>query len=442
MNALRRLLAWVDARPGAALAIVLLLGAALRVGLLASEGIHGDERRPFAIAASAARGEGFRYCNQYFPFCGPGNDTTAMLGPVPGLLFAAHIALFGEHAVASIVALQLLLGLATGACAHALARELFGSARAGVLASLLCVGYPHLARLELFPREETLFSFLLALGVWLAVRGVARERAALLAAAGAVLGLASLTRAALLWYPPLLALALLLALRGPLGRRARCAAALLAAFAAVLAPWVARNARAFDAFVPGTTLTGYNLYRHNHILERAPYLRYVRGAEGRDALAKLVARRSDLRGDENEAAMDRVYREEALAIIRAHPGRYLALALWRAAPLFTDAGVYASGLSPFWQLVALANLVLLALASASVWQHRAWRSPALLCVVLLILYNTAGHMAVNARLRYTVPVMPLVIVLAAERIAALAGRARVAASGESAITGGGAPAEL
>jgi 4-amino-4-deoxy-L-arabinose transferase-like glycosyltransferase len=420
LERLRALWEQIELRPRPWLFAVLALGLLFRAALFALEGVSGEEPRSLDVARSVAQGQGFHFCNQYFPFCGPGNDATAQIGPVPALLFAAVLRALGEPAaLTAIVVLQMGLGLLTTWMSYALARQLFGSARAGVLAALLCASYPHLARLELYPREETLFAAALAAAMLALVAGLRGGDLRLGALAGASFGAASLSRFALVYFPPLLAVCLPLLAPGSLRRRAGFALAFALAFAAVLAPWALRNQRAFDAFVPGGTLTGYNLYRHNHIVAGDDYLRYVQGEEGERAIRELVARRTDLRGDENEAEMDRVYREEAGAILRAQPLRYATLSAYRLAVLFTDLGVNPTGLPLFWWIVGAENLLLVALAVAAALRRRLVRPPALLALVLLLGFYTAGHALANAKLRYSVPVMPLFMVLAADTLCAL-----------------------
>ena len=441
MNRLRSLWQSCEDRPGAWLLGVLGLAALLRAALFALEGIGDEEPRTLEIARTLAAGGGLSLCNQYFPFCAPG-DPTAQVGPLPALLFAGLVRLTPSFAVEAIVWIQQFLGIATTGLVCGIAWRLLDRRRAAVLAGLACATYPHLARLELYPREETLFAALTCLGVLLAVVAARGERRSLWLLTGAALGAASLCRAALVYFPPILAVAALWIAPGSARRRGAAAALLLLGFALVLTPWIARNYAAFDAFVPGGSLTGYNLYRHNHILTGDDYLRYVRGDEAERALDELLARRPDLRGDEDEPRMDRVYREEALAIIRAHPLRYAHLSLYRAVPLLTDRGVNPTPLPTFWQIVNLENLALVLLAGWAV----ARRVPALvhgrervfLILVLLLGYYTAGHMLANAKLRYAVPVLPLFMVLAADPLARLCDRV-LGYEGDGAQPTGGAP---
>jgi 4-amino-4-deoxy-L-arabinose transferase-like glycosyltransferase len=398
----------------------LAFGLALRATLFAIKGVSGEHPRSLDVARNLASGQGLHVCNQYFPFCGPGNDATAQVGPVPVGVLAAALRVLGESAgLTAVVVLQMGLGLLTTLCVYALTRLLFGSARSALLAALLCASYLPLAQLELYPREEPLFTASLV-GATLALVAALRSGAPLWSGlAGAGFGVASLCRFAIVYFPLLLAPCLPLLAAGSARRRASCTLVFALCFAMVMAPWVWRNQRELGAFVPGGTLMGYNLYRHNHILASDDYLRYVPGEEGEVAVRALLARRADLRGDENEAQMDRVYREEAAVIIRTYPLRYAALSAHRLMAFFADYGVNPTRLPSFWWIVGLENLLLVALGLAAALRRRLREPRALLALLLLLGYYTAGHVLVNARLRYLAAVMPLFMVLAADALAAL-----------------------
>jgi hypothetical protein len=60
------------------------------------------------VSLSVADGQGFVGClPQYFPFCGPGNDATAMREPVPVYFFAAVASIV--HSLWAAALVQLLL---------------------------------------------------------------------------------------------------------------------------------------------------------------------------------------------------------------------------------------------------------------------------------------------------------------------------------------------
>jgi hypothetical protein len=194
------------------------------------------------------------------------------------------------------------------------------------------------------------------------------------------------------------------------------------AFVVVMTPWTVRNFNAFNAFIPGVTLSGYNLYRHNHILEDDGYLRYVYNREMKAAQIQLLEENADiLRGDENEYEMDQIYRQEAVKIILANPFRYLLLSLYRFIPLWTNYGVRYGYISDVtWNISGLVNLIFLSLASISLVRRRGKRPPEIIPIATLIIFYTLSYMLVNARMRFIIPLIPFVLVFTSDQIIYLA----------------------
>jgi len=190
-----------------------------------------------------------------------------------------------------------------------------------------------------------------------------------------------------------------------------CALIVLIALA-MMTPWIVRNKIVLGSPVAGTTLTGYNLYRHNYMLGSDDYLRYIAGEEAHQAILALIVRLPDLRGTENEAQMDKVYMREALKVIAAHPVRYVQLAVYRFLPLWFDWKIdeaYGSR-SPHLDYYEMAvQAFLLITASIAVW--KTWKCSWPLWSSILVF--SLAYMAVVGQLRYLVVVMPLVMSLSA-----------------------------
>jgi hypothetical protein len=180
----------------------------------------------------------------------------------------------------------------------------------------------------------------------------------------------------------------------------------------IMAPWLIRNRISLGRAVLGSSLTGYNLYRHNYMIGKNHYLRYVGPEEGDQAINQLVARRPDLSGHENEAQLDLVYRGEALRLIAAHPAQYMLLSAYRILPLWFDwkiAEAYGRPTNRYGYLIMTLQAILLILALAGVRKHTLQTWPLWGSILMISL----AYMAVDARLLYVMPVMPLVISLSA-----------------------------
>ncbi len=184
------------------------------------------------------------------------------------------------------------------------------------------------------------------------------------------------------------------------------------AFALMVLPWGVRNYAAFGRPVVGSTLAGYNLFRQNYMLPTNNYLRYVGPREAFQAVSELVARRTDLRGTENEAQMEAVYQEEAMRIIAAEPKRYIMLSAYRFLPLWFNWGVKEAYRVP----VQIGDYLIFVqqgflLVTAVLGLYVTWRRSWLLGMNILVV--TLLHMAVISQLRYLIIVMPLTVTLSA-----------------------------
>jgi 4-amino-4-deoxy-L-arabinose transferase-like glycosyltransferase len=281
---------------------------------------------------------------------------------------------------------------------------------------------PLILETEASLKGEAFFILFLLLGMFFIVLGLEKKYIPIWLLAGFCLGLAALSRSVLIYFIPVLSISLLATPIMAVKRRILNIGLTILTIAVVMTPWIVRNFNVYNAFIPGVTLSGYNLYRHNHILEKDGYFRYVYNKEMKAAQQRLLEDNADiLRGDENEYEMDQFYRQEAIEIILANPFRYLLLSLYRFIPLWTNYGVrygYISDLT--WNISALVNLFFLALAGFSIVRRRGIRPPKIIPVVTLLFFYTLSYMLVNARMRFIIPLIPFVLVFTSDQIIYLA----------------------
>jgi 4-amino-4-deoxy-L-arabinose transferase-like glycosyltransferase len=371
------------------------------------------------LIANVAHGTGYVACNpSYFLNCESTNQVTAMYEPVPVLVFAAlaaltHDSLWVVAGFQALVAVVTLVGLAM------LTRQLAGPRTALVAGAIWAVYLPAL-RLVPEAAADLLGALGATCGVLAFMHARRTDRKVAWAVAGVAIGLGTLSRSAVLVLALTLVAGLLLWERSPAGRglswRLQRSLLVLAACAVVQVPWLVRNELAFGRPILGSTLVGYNLLREAHALTTPDYARRVSVNEGVAALHEVAARRPDLNGSENEGQLDTVYREEALSIIAAHPLRYVVSTADRMFMLWFNSrasGSEAGGASLADAMAYLPNVQQVLILAAAVvgfavssW-HTSWP-----LVLTLVVYCLA-HMAVGTQQRYLVPVMPLVIALAA-----------------------------
>ncbi len=421
-QACRRVLANLEERPAPALLLIMLvtlvIGAA-QLWLHPPSFEFNWENRWWQIAVNVARGDGYVACKPiYFPFCGPTNQVTAMREPLPVLLFAAIAKVTNESLLAAAAA-GVLANVGTVMAVFFLTREL-ANTRTGVLAALLWAAY--LQPIRLFygqPSGDLLATLAVTTGLFHFLRARRTHSRGEWIVAGVWLGLAFLSRSAvlvivvalaagqLLWHRFAPAPSLGASVNGP-----RAVGFFALAWALTASPWLVRNYLAFDRPVIGSTLSGYYLYRQNHMLASERYMRFVTGGEFVPVLQQMIERRTDLRGTENEAEMDRVYREEALRVITAEPLRYLALSAYRMLVLWFNWGVreaYRQHDTPGDYLTMIQHALLLAGGAVGL-RHR-WRQawPLAASVAALSLL----YAAVMAHVSYVVTVVPMLVALTA-----------------------------
>jgi 4-amino-4-deoxy-L-arabinose transferase-like glycosyltransferase len=345
-----------------------------------------------------------------------------MREPLPVLLFAL-IALVTRESLIVAAAAGVFVNAAIVVAVFFLTREL-ANTRAGLLAALLWACYvPPVLIFYAQPSGDLLATLATTLGVFHYLRARRTGRRLEWIAAGVWLGLGILSRSAVLIIAVVLSICQVVRPEPspPMPERRifqslRSAVWFVLAWALIASPWYIRNYVVFGRPVIGSTLSGYYLYRQNYTLPTDHYLRFVSGGEFVPVLRATIARRSDLRGTENEAEMDQVYRQEAARIIKAQPRRYLALTAYRFLILWFNWGVpevYHQKNTAGDYLIMLQHALLLVAAALGV--RRRWRRawPLAASVVAFSL----AYMAVMSHVTYVVPVVPILVALGAIAIA-------------------------
>ncbi len=411
-------LAVVDSHPLRVLVLILLVGIALSITVnmesLPPALNAGENDTWWSIALNLAHGQGYTLClTRYFPFCGPSNQVTAAREPLPVLLFAGVARLSGGSLWAATF-VEWILYLAVLVLIYFLTRE-WANTRAALLGAFLWAIY--IPALELIPQVsgDLLAALLVSLGILFTLRTRRSRNVRDWLIAGTSLGLAVVSRSGTLVIAAVLIGGVLLeGWRERLGWRKIVSPALILAGLVVLflAPWLIRNEIVLGRPVLGSSLVGYNMYRHNYFLGTGSSFHYVGGKEGQAAIDALVARRSDLSGTENEAQMDLVYRGEALKIIEAYPVQYVLLSAYRFLPLWFNYGYFESygmrtSREDHFIMVVQAILLILALVGLRRNIRQTWPLWGSIAAMSLI------YMAVDSQLLYLTPVMPLVISLSA-----------------------------
>jgi len=407
----------MDEYPFRTVGIIFILGILLSAVVMLNHPPSlksGETDSWWMISLNLVHGQGYSLClTRYFPFCGLSNQVTATREPAPVFLFALF-AWIGKESLWIAGTVEALIYLSIIASIYHLTRE-WADSRSAVMASFLWAIY--LPALELIPQVsgDLLAALCTTIGILFTLRARKTQRTRDWLTTGIFLGFAVLSRSATLVIAlVVIGWQMIEAWHQQLRPKDIIRPVLLMSslLIFILAPWLIRNQISFGVPVIGSSLTGYNLYRHNYMIDRRHYFRYVGPEEGLQAIEDLVFSRPDLRGDENEAQMDFVYRNEALQIIKSHPKQYVLLSAYRFFPLWFDwkiAESYGRQTNRYSYLIMIIQALLLALALAAIRKNikQTWPLWGSILAVTLV------YMAVDARLLYVMPVMPLVISLSA-----------------------------
>lgn len=375
------------------------------------------DRRPdpywfSAMAESLLRGEGFAEYGSLLHRRTPGYP----------FFIAGLYAVFGSHLIVVQLA-QCLLFAGTCWLVQDIARRIY-SERVGWLAGLLCAFHPSLLRYVPDLHLETLLTFLLTLSVWLSVRFFREANAKNGVILGVTWGLASLTKAVVLLYPAVFALLFWLsrrrAERATAGRSLPPLAIALVCMGLTISPWTVRNYVVTGHFVPITTglsdavLRSYVFSRTEFItLQKPPYT----DAENEvNAEFAAICQRAGAVWQADDLETDRILSAEMKRRVLASPGAFLKKSF--------------TGIFTFWyQMTSLPNslaaggMALLAWIFAAIGLRRSWteRQPVWL-VLAPIVYLNLFLAALLSLGRYSVPVMPCLVVLAAFGLDTVLGR--------------------
>ncbi|GGL62924.1 hypothetical protein GCM10011589_18940 [Modestobacter marinus] len=361
---------------------------------------YRDERGYVTIADAVLRGDGYEL----------DGETTAYRPPAWPLLLAVF-RLLGTP-IELLVAVSVALLVASALLARRIATHIAGPS-AGWLAAFLLLLYPLnvYTAATLYPQTLGMAALLGAIALSLVDPRAARPWH------GAGVGLLAVV---VLYSVPTLAFAALVAVLWALWRfRHQAVRFVVPAVLAGLLPvalWTARNAVAFDAFVPVSTATGVNLLLGNSA-EATPTSGVTADIDSHRATADRAAM--------TESEESSFYTDAAFTWVGENPGEAAQLYLGKVvnyfAPYNEPASATGGGLMErLVSYLTFVPLVALALVRLALWRRFPPKPPELL--LLTVFMTSAAFMALTfTRTRFRQPLDSTLIIEAAVCTALLAG---------------------
>lgn len=317
--------------------------------------------------------------------------------------------------ITAVILFQITCGAATVVLVYLIAKDRF-SHRVALLAAFGATFAPMTVHYTAVILTEPVFTFLVVLGVFL----WGRNHGVL---AGLAFGLASLTRTIVI---PMLACLALLALLPPWRINRRLYLTIFLSAIGVISVWTVRNALVFRKLILVQS-TGYGINLFAGTIQTPMY--------GDEVWTKV---REEFGSDEydpqDEAGRDRRYMRRAVERIETDPAQYLRTRLKQYPRLFLDSGDYLLGSSNMTFNEALkqrralvvitkisfmlGNAAIFVLAIYGIFLERR-RFVSLNHIILFPVVLSLVHMPMWIEGRYSLPMMPLVLILAARGIEGL-----------------------
>ncbi len=387
-----------------------------------------DEHEFVAVARHLAAGDGYV-------------SGSYRANPVLPLYLAAVFRVAGESFAAARLG-QAVMGALTCVVIAATATRLLGPQVGIVSGVLLALYLPHVYLSGVF-YVECLFTLLVALTIWCAVRSLDDgPRIRWLVATGASAALAALTRPIFLAALPLLAVAIAWARPAAGTRRLAAAAIVVGTTVLGIAPWTARNYRVLAAPVVVSAGFGTKLWQGNNegavgdaddrelsfredvwkarVAALPAPERAAVEARYRDAARRIDTLRAAT-GD-YYAASDAVLGPLAVAFITSHPDRAAVLFAHKLRTFFLPFSktlvTTVDTTVPKRALATVAYVPILLLAVLGAWWS-AGRTRGLAVIYAVVCSLTGTYALLTTCTRFRLPLDPYLIVLAAAAVVEL-----------------------
>jgi len=372
----------------------------------------GQTQSWWEIAHNVETGAGYKACNDYYvPNCGITEQFTAMREPLPVFVFAL-VGRLSHDSISVLAFVPIVMYFLTFAGIYMLGKS-FGGIETGLLSVFFWTFYLPQERVKGSLTGDLFASAFVIFGLLLFVQVIKKNRLRDWLGFGVLMGLAVLSRSATLIIALVLVGAYVVLFREKTTSFWDIAwkgALSFVVLGLMISPWVIRNTLVFGEPVIGTSLVGYNLYRHNAIVATDAAPHYVGSDEGYAQTQAFVAAHPEMMTPLNEVQLDKIYRDEAVRLIRENPFSYAKLVVYRVLPLWFNIGVaeqYGKEQTVFDYFSILEQAVLLLLFLIGL----KYGNRIFYLFSLTILVYSASHLAIGSQLRYLIPVMPVIIII-------------------------------
>jgi len=236
-------------------------------------------------------------------------------------LFLAVIYLLAGESLCVVGAVQAVIGSLACVLIYFIAKDVFGKTT-GITAGAISACYLYFIASARFLTTEGLFIFMFVLSVFLLFKAIEYNSLKYAVCTGFLLGLTTLVRAEVLFFPLFVFMAILLVYKTDKERLVKLIKLSLIALVAFLIPisvWTIRNYSAHKAFVPVSTNGGINFFIGN-----------TPNKDGRNRVRGPAPEEvADIEVLESEVEKSRAYMKKALVYVSKHPKKVSKLVLMK-----------------------------------------------------------------------------------------------------------------
>lgn len=370
--------------------------------LVDGEGYH-------SLALNLSTGKGLFLDKGVDPLLPDYERTTLLRPPLYPLLLSGIYSLFGVH-LEIVQLIHIILSTLTCLIVFIIAREIYNK-KVALVSSVIFAFNPlifwHIPRLY----NENLFIFILAFSMLYIVKLFQKLSFKTSMIAGALIGIASLCKGQMFILPFFLLPGLFYTFPEMRGKVLKCFFTLFFMMIVIISPWTLRNYHITHKFVPvqcglgvhflrGNVSSKYNFGLKNNSHAEAMRIAFEKERNYIERYSSKTNRKP------NEMEVNELFNKLSIESVKNEPIEFIKkiftgiLAYW-----------YLGGSQFKSVLIAIINLPMLLLACLGLFYSIKCKTN-IIPLLLLILYFTLIHAVILAIARYSVPIMPYVIIFA------------------------------
>jgi 4-amino-4-deoxy-L-arabinose transferase-like glycosyltransferase len=328
--------------------------------------------------------------------------------PVYPYFIAGIYSLFG-FSYLSVYVVQSILGVFNTLFIFLIGKNIFNS-RIGKLSAVASLLYWPLTMYSGILMSETVFLFLLLLGIYLLLKGIDTGKAAYFAFCGTSIALSTPTRSINLLFIILIPIGYCVLNIKNIRTAVRNSVIFMLLFCVIMSPWVIRNYKLYNAFIPVDSLGGVNLYIGNN--EKSLGFFVDISHDPLDNTGK------------NDHESDQILKKAAVNYILNHPLRFAALTVWRSTLFIIFdfvqidwvLAVYMSNNFLFkfiiWYVLVYLSCAFFFILGVKGLRYL-WKDKKGILLLCIMLYYLGVNSVFYIQARYRLPVMPFLSVAAA-----------------------------